>query len=1638
MTSPQNQKSKRGIKVLNELKLNNQNIKRIDSKDKDDIESENNEVNLQTANNNVKLLLTGFINNLVKEDSGEYKNILQNFRQKINTNSITLDEGNPLDKNFKNSVIGFNRKNLRRKSKRKISLYTQMPKKYNLNIKILENIKPEKQDNTDINRTYSNLSNDISNEELVKKKKQSSNSISITKSLFKKGILSPKRSSKHLNSYNNLFKSINDNEYDNEEKLQKSNRTQKTNKSNKSKFSQDVKSQKSKKTNQLNKKPTFISINKKKSSLFQLYKKPEVFNNTNNNNNNNNNYEDFNEIEFDKNSKRIVNVMNSPINSEIQRARNKISNTKISFKSQKGNSSISSNNFSLITNDEHLNSDSESELNIANIRGLSKRNVQEINDIRIKLKDNMIGKKISKVKIKKLDSKKKSKDNISTQSIKIKKKKDKYRVLTRKKYVYDSLDDEEYDDEEDYSKVITPESKFLLFLDLLISLSVLYDICYIPYYLAYDRNFCGFNIFNYHILIDFLITIIYFIDLISNFFIAYYDFEEFLIDELDQIAFNYISSYFFFDLLAALPFKFYFLFKEYNCKHLTSNHYNVGINDYSFILISLRIFKVFKVYSKNKFVNECFNFLSHYQHISQWGSLYLDVFVFFMGLHFVASLFIFIGRNQYPNWIIKLELENSSFIHIYIASIYYLIATITTVGYGDITPTNKGERWFGLVLLIVGIIVYSFAVAGISNYIKEIDDKNADYEKKLKILEDIKINHQKISDDLYERVIRFLKYKHFNEKKDKNIIIDCLPLGLRNILVYEMYKPIIKNFIFFKNFDNNDFIVRVILAFKPILAMKNDILVKDGDFIEEIIFVKKGRLSLEIPIDLNNENNEPLLTLSKQNNMNKKDSNINNIYLSMSPNRKGNQQSNSTISPYYKNSSSKTFHLEDYSPSISPRKKRTLELKQKEIEELEEKERQKNIQYIKILEIRKNEHFGDILMFLNRRSPLCAKVKSKKAEFFFLNKTDAVEISTCYPRIWNKINKKSLFNMEQIQRLINKVIKIFFAAHGIKNKEYINPDPRFSTILSVQENNESSSDLHSIPSISDSNCNNKVPSEGSINSENNSIKYNKSLFGTVQEVENDDESSSKSSKFYKENLSKKSEKINSEIQIPQMNENISKSNTINDNNISQNDNNKKSILKKSNINLSEDNSNYMASDLISNQTYKMDHIDKKIFEFSENCSINDSILSYEKNYFSTNSYSGQTPFRPEDINEEIYPNENGLIVNLSHFRYFNIEKDNSNINIKSNQIYAPKIFFPENYSNSHISGKLKNSFVSNNKVSEGDKKLNLVVKKNEHLISLNNSSDDNNSIIKSNQNSNNNLLSFNKINIENNESEKNFSYNNVFNNKDIMKINLTNKPLRNLIENYSSHKNDNLSVFSTESSFTIYSEYENINALSNYKYSKSVELKNKIKKILLKDNVKDAIKSVKTNKTGKRNSVFNNKISPISLEQKDNYAYTSRNNDKSEIKDSSNKITFQRRLLKSKSIVHKKNNFKEKEITDYVNKTPMMTSKKRIFAKKNYGISIFSNNKSNDKKSNLLNEISQNIERNQMNLNNPDEFYTEYFSKILTKNADKINNCKSSFINNTIQKNNNNIFRRKSAANINSLLKGITIDNERRKSNLGN
>ena len=125
-------------------------------------------------------------------------------------------------------------------------------------------------------------------------------------------------------------------------------------------------------------------------------------------------------------------------------------------------------------------------------------------------------------------------------------------------------------------------------------------------------------------------------------------------------------------------------------------------------------------------------------------------------------------------------------------------------------------------------------------------------------------------------------------------------------------------------------------------------------------------------------------------------------------------------------------------------------------------------------------------MFSNERSPLCATVKSRKAELFYLNKKDAIDISKSYSIIWHKIQRISSFNMQQIRRLMMRLEKIFYRKIGL-----IYHDNSLNS-------NDSEEELASIPTISEENeFNNDLENlEPSLNSKKQ-IKKNEFL-GTIR------------------------------------------------------------------------------------------------------------------------------------------------------------------------------------------------------------------------------------------------------------------------------------------------------------------------------------------------------------------------------------------------------------------------------------------------------------------------------------------------------------------------------------------------------------
>ena len=66
--------------------------------------------------------------------------------------------------------------------------------------------------------------------------------------------------------------------------------------------------------------------------------------------------------------------------------------------------------------------------------------------------------------------------------------------------------------------------------------------------------------------------------------------------------------------------------------------------------------------------------------------------------------------------------------------LYFVIVTLTTVGYGDITPVTYNEKVLTMFLVLFGILMFSAITAAISSFLtdKIVEDSTGDEMKELK------------------------------------------------------------------------------------------------------------------------------------------------------------------------------------------------------------------------------------------------------------------------------------------------------------------------------------------------------------------------------------------------------------------------------------------------------------------------------------------------------------------------------------------------------------------------------------------------------------------------------------------------------------------------------------------------------------------------------------------------------------------------------------------------------------------------------------------------------------------------------------------------------------------------------------------
>jgi uncharacterized membrane protein YcgQ (UPF0703/DUF1980 family) len=141
------------------------------------------------------------------------------------------------------------------------------------------------------------------------------------------------------------------------------------------------------------------------------------------------------------------------------------------------------------------------------------------------------------------------------------------------------------------------------------------------------------------------------------------------------------------------------------------------------------------------------------------------------------------------------------------------VTTLVTVGYGDIRAYSTIEQYVCMVLMLLGVIVFSFTTGSLSSLITSYDSREAILKEKISTLNMIS-NEYSLDNNTFNRLAKTIKYDHHKKQKDVIQFMKELPHKLKIELSLVMINRMYSNVKFFQDKDNS-FIGWVARLIKP-------------------------------------------------------------------------------------------------------------------------------------------------------------------------------------------------------------------------------------------------------------------------------------------------------------------------------------------------------------------------------------------------------------------------------------------------------------------------------------------------------------------------------------------------------------------------------------------------------------------------------------------------------------------------------------------------------------------------------------------------------------------------------------------------------------------------------------------------------
>jgi hypothetical protein len=150
------------------------------------------------------------------------------------------------------------------------------------------------------------------------------------------------------------------------------------------------------------------------------------------------------------------------------------------------------------------------------------------------------------------------------------------------------------------------------------------------------------------------------------------------------------------------------------------------------------------------------------------------------------------------SWAARAGITDSSVAAQYVRSLYWTITTMTTVGYGDITPARSVEYVFSALIMLLGASLYAYIIGSIASLLSSVHAaRNRHWERIDSVTEFLRQRH--VPADLNAQVRNYYEYvwdRH--QGLDTNEILNDLPEPLRLEIMLHLADSILETVPLFK------------------------------------------------------------------------------------------------------------------------------------------------------------------------------------------------------------------------------------------------------------------------------------------------------------------------------------------------------------------------------------------------------------------------------------------------------------------------------------------------------------------------------------------------------------------------------------------------------------------------------------------------------------------------------------------------------------------------------------------------------------------------------------------------------------------------------------------------------------------------